>query len=89
MNEIELVNPGGVLVSAIERQLFVARKKQAFVARLVNEPREIQSLEGTQTIQPGNYECRGIQGEVWPQSPDTLLETYAASGVWTKMVGRL
>ncbi|HMP77881.1 MAG TPA: hypothetical protein PKD54_00375 [Pirellulaceae bacterium] len=81
MNEIELVNPGGVLVSAIERQLFRARKNKPLWARLVNETREIHSLEGTQTIQPGNYECRGIQGEVWPQSPASLLGTYAASGV--------
>lgn len=81
-SDTPLVNPDGSLIAEIEQRLFRARKTKPVWAILLTEAEEIQSLEDKKPkrVEAGNYKCRGIRGEYWPQSEKKLLETYNPSG---------
>lgn len=36
----------------------------------------VATLEGNVTAQTGDYLCRGVDGELWPQSIDSLTSNY-------------
>lgn len=79
-DEPVILNPEGILQEAIRRQLRLTTKDKPLWARKITESREIKSMEGRQEANPGDYLCRGISGEFWPQSEKTLFASYAASG---------
>ena len=74
-----LLNPDGRLSDELALQLFLARKTKSLWAKQVNKPIKVQTLEGSVAVEPGNYLCRGIQGEVWPQKASKLLDKYLRS----------
>ena len=75
------LNAGGQLLPEFGAILRVATKHQSLWARRVTETEQIASLESkSQTAKPGDFICRGIQGELWPQSEKSLLGSYTASG---------
>jgi hypothetical protein len=72
----QLLNPDGKLLPEILSRMFFARKNRPIWAKEVKETIEFDSLEGRQAVHSGDYLCRGIQGEFWPQSKKKLLQTY-------------
>jgi hypothetical protein len=76
-----LVNPNAELLVEYETQLFLARKTKPVWARRVEVEEPVQTLEGCVVAKPGDYVCRGLRGELWPQKASKLQETYVASGV--------
>jgi hypothetical protein len=78
--KFEWMNPDGDLLAAVATRMREARKTKPLWARRVETAQQIESLEGIQQLKAGDYLCRGIQGEYWPQAHKKLLETYNASG---------
>ena len=74
------LNPNGHLLPELAVQLRRAKKNRPLWARRVSQAEDVVSLEGKQTAKPGDYLCRGIEGEFWPQSEKSLLGGYTASG---------
>jgi len=55
------------------------RKKPVVVfAALLDEPVEIETLEGTMTGNAGDYLICGVNGEYYPCKPDIFAKTYEA-----------
>ncbi len=79
-SEPELLNPNGKLLPDIERRLVLARKTKPLWAKLIGQAKSINTLEGTIKAEPGDYLCRGIEGETWPQKSVKLHEKYSPSG---------
>lgn len=79
MTKPRLLNPDGKLLAEIEPQLFLAVKTKPLWAKRVDEAQEVISLEGREKVAAGDYVCRGIHGELWPQQANKLLEKYLAS----------
>jgi hypothetical protein len=63
-----LVNPDRILVDEVALRLRPARKTKPLWAKQVDAPQQFRSIEAVQQLQAGDYLCRGIQGEFWPQS---------------------
>ncbi len=40
---------------------------------------EVETLEGRVNAQPGDFLCRGLLGEQWPQKGEKVLEKYTPS----------
>ncbi|MDX1929622.1 MAG: hypothetical protein SFV81_24050 [Pirellulaceae bacterium] len=80
MDEATLLNPNGVLLPEFEQQLFMARKTKPLWVQLVKVSQEIETLEGREIVAPGDYLCRGIQGELWPQKAKRLFENHQPTG---------
>ncbi len=80
MTEPQLLNPDGKLLAEIETQLFLAVKTKPLWAKRVEHAQEVVSLEGREQVSAGDYLCRGIHGELWPQKENKLFEKYTASG---------
>jgi hypothetical protein len=78
--EPELLNPESRLLESIARGMLEARKTKPLWAKRVDTPQQINTLEGCQQLKVGDFLCRGIRNEFWPQSRRRLLETYNASG---------
>lgn len=76
MKESPLLNPDGHLLPEIVQQLFLARKTKPLWAKKVEVKQEISTLEGRLEVRPGDYLCRGIHGEYWPQKQVKLLDKY-------------
>lgn len=74
-----ILNPTGRLLPAIASRLRRARKAKPIWARRVEVACEVESIEGRLQAQPGDYLCRGIAGEQWPQKESKLLEKYSPS----------
>ena len=79
MPKPEVINPGGQLITEIEAQLFLAIKTKPLWAKQIDAPQEVVSLEGRERVEAGDYLCRGIQDEQWPQKAKKLLSTYIAT----------
>lgn len=62
------------------RRWFFARKTHPIHARRLTDPHEIETVEGPVHVEAGNYLCRGVENELWPQSGETLNAKYAPSG---------
>lgn len=80
MTQPRLLNPDGKLLAELEPQLFLAVKTKPLWANQVDEAQQVVSLEGREQVEAGDYVCRGVHGELWPQKSDKLLEKYIASG---------
>lgn len=80
MNVAELLNPEGQLLPEIARRLREARKTKPIWGKRAEVAGEVETLEGRLQFQHGDYLCRGIVGELWPQKESKLLEKYVASG---------
>lgn len=74
-----LCNPDGRLLSAIASGLRYARKTKSLWAKRVERTSQIETIEGVVSAEAGDYLCRGIEREVWPQREKSLLERYSAS----------
>lgn len=74
-----LCNPDGRLLSAIASGLRYARKTKSLWAKRVERTSQIETIEGVVRAEAGDYLCRGIEREVWPQREKSLLERYSAS----------
>ena len=55
---------------------FQAKKSKAIWARQATENHQLTTLEGRETVELGDFLCRGEIGEIWPQSADSLLGKY-------------
>lgn len=80
MNDLPLLNPNGQLIPEIAARMFETRKTKPIWAKRVEAKREIETLEGRLVAATGDYLCRGIVGEYWPQKATKLLEKYVPSG---------
>ncbi len=79
MNSPKLLNPAGKLISEIEASLTLARKAKSLWAKRLETSTVINSLEGPLPAEAGDYICRGIHGEFWPQKARKLFDTYHAT----------
>jgi hypothetical protein len=71
-----LLNPSGQLLPEIAERLQDARKTKPIWAKRVEVAGPVDTLEGRLQAQPGDFLCRGIIGEQWPQKEKKLLEKY-------------
>jgi hypothetical protein len=74
-----LLNPDGRLHPAIVSGLRDARKTKSLWAKRLERASQIETIEGVVRAEVGDYLCRGIECEVWPQKEKSLLERYFAS----------
>lgn len=74
-----LLNPDGRVLPAIASGLRDARKTKSLWAKRIERASQIQTLEGFVSAEVGDYLCRGIEGEYWPQTKKRLLERYFAT----------
>mgnify|MGYP003148804209 CR=1 FL=1 len=58
------------------RLWFPARKIQCLWAKEVKQVQTVTSLEGELTASVGDYLCRGVDGEMWPQRAESLFIKY-------------
>src|SRR4051812_1448786 len=74
-------HPNKSLLDELNRssRWFVARKMRPIWAKKVVEAQSIQTLEGIEQVEPGDYICRGERSDVWPQSSDKLHKKYMAT----------
>lgn len=56
---------------------FHAKKTKAIWAKQVESQQVVETLEGTESVKPGDFLCRGVAGEVWPQAADRLRKNYS------------
>jgi hypothetical protein len=61
------------------RGWFRAKKTRPIWVKVLEIDQEIATLEGVQNAKRGDCLCRGVQGELWPQSCASLAERYAAT----------
>lgn len=80
MNSPLLVNPNGHLMPEIVGKLLEARKNKPLWAKRLDASQVVATLEGNLQAHAGDYLCRGIVGEQWPQKEKKLLEKYCPSG---------
>lgn len=57
-----------------------ARKTRPIWVRRVVNPQVVQTLEGDIEVQAGACLCRGVRGELWPQSEQSLEARYVPAG---------
>lgn len=55
---------------------FHAKKVRPIWAKEVTECQTVDTLEGSETVEAGDYLCRGAAQEIWPQSADSLRKKY-------------
>lgn len=75
-----LLNPDGRLLPSIASGLRDARKTKSLWAKRLEQASPIETIEGVVNAEAGDYLCRGIELEYWPQREKSLLERYLASG---------
>lgn len=78
MTDLPLLNPDGELLPELAARMFQTRKSKPIWAKRVEKSQIIETLEGRVEAHPGDYLCRGIVGEHWPQKAEKLLEKYVA-----------
>jgi hypothetical protein len=74
-----LLNPDDRLIPEIVSGLRDARKIKSLWAKRLERASQIKTLEGFVNAEVGDYLCRGIEHECWPQREKSLLERYFAS----------
>lgn len=79
MTQPELLNPNQRLLPQVLQQLRPARKTKPLWAKRLQSATEVKTMEGQVRAEAGDYLCRGISGELWPQREQQLLEKYIAS----------
>lgn len=78
MNDLPLLNPNGVILPELAARMFETRKNKPIWAKQIERAHTVETLEGHLNANSGDYLCRGIVGECWPQKPEKLLEKYVA-----------
>ena len=58
---------------------FEARRTQGLWAKRLEADTEVQSKEGPLEAKAGDYLCRGVEGELWPQSEASLGSKYVST----------
>ncbi len=76
----QLLNPAGRLLRIYESQLRPARKTTPLWARRLASSQSVKTREGIVEASPGDYLCRGVHEEYWPQKISKLLERYRSTG---------
>ena len=61
-------------------KLRLFKKTKPVWAKILLVDQEISTLEGPEKATAGDYLCRGIHGEVWPQGQEKFLSKYSPSG---------
>jgi hypothetical protein len=79
MNESPLLNPNGQLLPEIAARMFETRKTKPILAERIESRREVETIEGRVLADAGDFLCRGIVGEYWPQKRSKLHEKYIGS----------
>lgn len=81
MNAEMSENPNQKLLNEVNTAnlWFHARKTKPIWAREAVQDEMVETLEGTEAIKAGEFLCRGIAGEVWPQSAERLASKYDAT----------
>jgi hypothetical protein len=80
MNELPLLNPDGQVIPEFAARMVESRKTKPIWAKRIETTQDVETLEGRLVAAPGDYLCRGIIGEQWPQKESKLLEKYTPSG---------
>lgn len=75
-----LLNPNGQLLPSIIERLHDVRKTKPIWARRIDTAGHVATLEGQIPVQPGDFLCRGIADEYWPQKESKLLDKYNPTG---------
>ncbi len=74
----ELANAGIIEQNIVDRlQRFT--KTKSLWAKELQEATTVETWEGLKHAKAGDYLCRGIHGEYWPQTSKKLLEKYLPS----------
>lgn len=69
-----------LLEAANERgEWFEARKTQGLWAKRLDDDTTVETKEGPLEAKAGDYLCRGVEGELWPQSEASLEKKYTAT----------
>lgn len=55
---------------------FHAKKVKPIWAKQVEEDQTVQTMEGQEQVEAGDFLCRGVADEIWPQSKDKLEKKY-------------
>lgn len=55
---------------------FRAKKVHAIWAKVAETEQTVETLEGTETMQAGDFLCRGAADELWPQTAASLEQKY-------------
>jgi hypothetical protein len=79
MNDLPLLNPNGQFLPEISARMFETRKTKPIWAKRIEANTQVDTLEGKLNTKLGDYLCRGIVGEQWPQKQSKLLEKYVSS----------
>jgi hypothetical protein len=58
---------------------FHAKKVRPIWATRVAQAQTVETLEGSETVREGDYLCRGVQNEIWPQTAEKLQQKYDAT----------
>lgn len=74
-----LLNPNGQLNADVAKRLWKARKSKPLWAKRLLDAQSVETLEGLLHAEAGDFLCRGVNGELWPQKAVKLLEKYSAS----------
>ena len=75
-----LVNPNKILNQTISERFVKFRKTKPIWARQLTEETSVETIEGPIVAQAGDFLCRGIEGEYWPQKEDKLRSKYIPTG---------
>lgn len=88
-------NPNRAILEEADsnRLWFHARKTRPIWAKRLDQPQQVQTIEGLEMVPAGTFLCRGEAGDIWPQSLDRLADKYQAAGEtdsdgWQKYVPR-
>ncbi|MEL7498347.1 MAG: PGDYG domain-containing protein [Planctomycetota bacterium] len=88
MSKPQLINPDNKLLSNIQKKLRRYKKDKPVWCKQVTEAGIVETLEGPLEVKTGDYLCRGIAGDIWPQDKDKILskyiETDQTDGEWVK-----
>ena len=78
---------GGKQTKPEKLKWFPVRKKPVEVKAVkIEEPFEVETLEGTMKGNPGDYLIEGVNGEMYPIKPNIFEKTYQPAKEWTKIV---
>jgi len=68
------------------------RKVAPLWAKLLDEDQQVETLEGVEDALAGDWLCKGVKNEIWPQKQTKLLsnfkQTNVTDGDWIKFVPR-
>jgi hypothetical protein len=74
-----ILNAENQIVPSASRLLKPMRKTKPIWAKKIDRDTSIESLEGSVAASQGDWLCRGIQGEFWPQRNANILAKYVPS----------